>query len=150
MAQRGGSVSTQVRYGERVNSPIIGRGEADILIAFEKMEAMRWLEFLSKSGKLIVNDHEIESAPILAGKEPYPEGLIEALSQKTSALVIPASKMAMELGNIRVMNIIMLGVLVKQAGLESIDWKKEMKNLIKPKFVDLNLKAFELGYQYKV
>jgi indolepyruvate ferredoxin oxidoreductase beta subunit len=99
---------------------------------------------------LIVNDHEIESAPILAGKESYPEGLIEALSQKTSALVIPASKMAMELGNIRVMNIIMLGVLVKQAGLESIDWKKEMKNLIKPKFVDLNLKAFELGYQYKV
>jgi indolepyruvate ferredoxin oxidoreductase beta subunit len=150
MAQRGGSVSTQVRYGERVNSPIIGRGEADILIAFEKMEAMRWLEFLSKSGKLIVNDHEIESAPILAGKESYPEGLIEALSQKTSALVIPANKMAMELGNIRVMNIIMLGVLVKQAGLESIDWKKEMKNLIKPKFVDLNLKAFELGYQYKV
>ena len=66
MAQRGGSVSTQVRYGERVNSPIIGRGEADILIAFEKMEAMRWLEFLSKSGKLIVNDYEIASAPILS------------------------------------------------------------------------------------
>ncbi len=150
MAQRGGSVSTQVRYGERVNSPIIGRGEADILIAFEKMEAMRWVEFLSKSGKLIVNDHEIESAPILAGKESYPEGVLEALSEKTSTLVIPASKMAIELGNIRVMNIIMLGVLVKQAGLESIDWKKEMKNLIKPKFVDINLKAFELGYQYKV
>src|SRR6056297_221152 len=150
MAQRGGSVSTQVRYGERVNSPIIGRGDADILIAFEKMEAMRWLEFLSKTGKLIVNDHEIESAPILAGKESYPEGILEALSQKSSTLIIPATKMALELGNIRVMNIIMLGVLVKQAGLESIDWEKEMKNLIKPRFVDINLKAFELGYEYQV
>ncbi len=150
MAQRGGSVSTQVRYGERVNSPIIGRGEADILIAFEKMEAMRWLEFLSKSGKLIVNDHETKSAPILAGKESYPEGILEALSQKTTTLVIPATNMAMELGNIRVMNIIMLGVLIQQSGLESIDWKKELNNLIKPAFVDINLKAFELGYQYKV
>ena len=150
MAQRGGSVSTQVRYGEHVNSPIIGRGEADILIAFEKMEAMRWVEFLSKSGKLIVNDYEIESAPILAGKETYPEGVLETLSKKTSTLVIPATKMAMEMGNIRVMNIIMLGVLVKQAGLASIDWKKEMNNLIKPKFVDINLKAFDLGYQYNI
>jgi len=146
MAQRGGSVSTQVRYGERVNSPIIGRGEADILIAFEKMEAMRWLEYLSKNGQLIVNDHEIESAPILAGKDNYPQGILSALSQKTSALVVPATKMAIELGNIRVMNVIMLGVLVKQGGLESIDWKIELKKLIKPKFVDINLKAFEMGY----
>ena len=146
MAQRGGSVSTQVRYGERVNSPIIGRGEADILIAFEKMEAMRWLEFLSKSGKLIVNDYEIASAPILSGKETYPKGILESLSRKTENIVLPATKMALGLGNIRVMNVIMLGVLVKHAGLETIDWRVEIKNMVKSRFVDINLKAFELGF----
>ncbi|MFP4461376.1 MAG: indolepyruvate oxidoreductase subunit beta [Thermotogota bacterium] len=146
MAQRGGSVSTQIRYGERVSSPIIGRGEADILIAFEKMEAMRWLEFLSKTGKLIVNDQKIESAPILAGKESYPKDILKMLSQRTTLQIVPATKMAVELGNIRVMNVIMLGVLVKQTGLESIDWKVEIKNLVKPKFADINLEAFELGY----
>jgi len=146
MAQRGGSVSTQVRYGEQVNSPIIGRGEADILIAFEKMEAMRWLPFLSKEGKLIVNDYEIDSAPILAGKDAYPRGILKYLSENTDSVVIEATKLALEMGNIRVMNVIMLGLLVKQAGLESIDWKDEIKNLVKPRFVDINLMAFDRGF----
>jgi len=146
MAQRGGSVSTQVRYGEHVHSPIIGRGEADIVIAFEKMEAMRWLEFLSRSGKLIVNDQQIESAPILAGKEVYPKGIGEKLEQMADARIIPATKMAMALGNIRVMNVIMLGVLVKEAGLEGIDWKEEIKRMVKPRFMTINIQAFELGF----
>ncbi|HOO32187.1 MAG TPA: indolepyruvate oxidoreductase subunit beta [Thermotogota bacterium] len=146
MAQRGGSVSTQVRYGEKVDSPIIGRGEADILVAFEKMEAMRWIEFLSKSGKLIVNDFEIESATVLSGKEIYPEGINEALREKGNLKLIQASKLALELGNIRVMNIIMLGIMIKELGLEKIDWKAEMEKLIKPRFVEMNKRAFDLGY----
>lgn len=146
MAQRGGSVSTQVRYGEKVNSPIIGRGEADILIAFEKMEAMRWIEFLSKNGKLIVNDFEIASATVLAGKEKYPDGINESLAEKSDFKLIQASKMALELGNIRVMNIIMLGIMIKELELEKIDWKSEMENMIKPRFVEINKKAFDLGY----
>ncbi|HPF17049.1 MAG TPA: indolepyruvate oxidoreductase subunit beta [Thermotogota bacterium] len=146
MAQRGGSVSTQVRYGEHVHSPIIGRGEADIVIAFEKMEAMRWMEFLSKKGKLIVNDQQIESAPILAGKEVYPEGIKEKLEQRAGARIIPATKMAIELGNIRVMNVIMLGVLVKEAGLEGIDWQGEIRKMVKPRFTEINIQAFQLGF----
>lgn len=146
MAQRGGSVSTQVRFAEKVDSPIIGRGEADLLIAFEKMEAMRWIEFLSKKGKLIVNDFEIESATVLAGKEKYPDGINEALAEKVDMKLIEASKMALELGNIRVMNIIMLGIMIKELDLGNINWKNEMERLIKPRFVEINKKAFDLGY----
>jgi indolepyruvate ferredoxin oxidoreductase beta subunit len=146
MAQRGGSVSTQVRYGDDVSSPIIGRGEADILIAFEKMEAMRWIEFLSKDGKLIVNDFEIESATVLAGKEKYPDGINEALDEKADRKLVEASKMALDLGNIRVMNIIMLGIMIRELNLGKIDWKTEMERLIKPRFVEINKKAFDLGY----
>ena len=116
------------------------------MIAFEKMEAMRWLEFLSRSGKLIVNDQQIESAPILAGKEVYPKGIGEKLEQMADARIIPATKMAMALGNIRVMNVIMLGVLVKEAGLEGIDWKEEIKRMVKPRFMTINIQAFELGF----
>lgn len=146
MAQRGGSVSTQVRFGEQVDSPIIGRGEADVLMSFEKMEAARWLEYLSLDGKLIVNDYEIGSAPILSGKAVYPADILKRLEEKAELYVIPGSKMATELGNIRVMNVIMLGVLVKKMKMDSIDWKKEISNLVKPRFVEINLKAYELGY----
>ena len=86
MAQRGGSVSTQVRYGDEVYSPIIGKGEADILVSFEKMEALRWLEYLKPDGKVIVNDYEIPSAPILMGKKDYPEGILDLIKIK----LIPA------------------------------------------------------------
>ena len=90
MAQRGGSVSTQVRCGNKVFSPIIGKGEADILVSFESMEALRWLEYLKPNGKVVVNDYEIPSAPILAGKQDYPKGVINIIEKKANTSVMNA------------------------------------------------------------
>lgn len=145
MAQRGGSVSTQVRYGDEVFSPIIGRGEADVLVSFEAMEALRWLEYLKPNGKVVVNDYKIPSAPILMGKEDYPEGVIDIIKSKSNTSVINAANIAEELGNMKVMNIVLLGALVKAIDLSDIDWEKAIKDNVKEKFVDINLKAFQRG-----
>ncbi len=99
MAQRGGSVSTQVRYGEKIYSPIIGSGQADILVSFETMETMRWLEFLKPDGVVVVNDYEIPSAPILTGKADYPQGIIEMVSDKARTKVVNAADISEKLGN---------------------------------------------------
>lgn len=145
MAQRGGSVSTQVRYGDKVYSPIIGRGEADILVSFESMEALRWLEYLKPDGKVVVNDYEIPSAPILAGKQDYPEGVIDLIKEKANTNVINAGKIAENLGNMKVMNIVLLGALIKAMDLTHIDWEKVIKDSVKEKFVDININAFHAG-----
>ena len=145
MAQRGGSVSTQVRYGENVSSPIIGRGEADVILSFEKMEALRWLEYLKPNGIVVVNDYEIASAPILMGKEDYPEGVIDIIKSKAETSVINGAKIAEELGNLRVMNIVLFGALVKAMDLEDIDWEKVIKNSLKERFVDINIEAYNKG-----
>ncbi len=112
MAQRGGSVTTQVRFGEKVHSPIIGKGQADILVSFESMEAIRWLEFLNPNGKAVVNEYEIPSAPILMGNADYPEGVIEKIKEKVDTDVLDAGKIAEEVGNSKTMNIVLLGALV--------------------------------------
>ncbi|QQY80115.1 indolepyruvate ferredoxin oxidoreductase beta subunit [Keratinibaculum paraultunense] len=145
MAQRGGSVSTQVRYGDEVFSPIIGRGEADVLVSFEAMEALRWLEYLKPDGKVVVNNYKIPSAPILMGKEEYPEGVIDIIKNKADTSIINAAEIAEELGNMKVMNIVLLGALVEAMNLSDIDWEKTIKNNIKEKFIDINLEAFERG-----
>lgn len=145
MSQRGGSVSSQVRYGEKVESPVIEIGGADILVSFEKMEALRWLKYLKPSGRVIVNDYEIASMPILSGRAEYPNGIIEEMSSKVPTTVIDAAKKAEELGNSKVMNIILLGTIIKSMGLEEIDWGKIIKENVKPQFVDVNLKALEVG-----
>ena len=126
MAQRGGSVSTQVRYGDSVSSPIIGRGEADILVSFETMEGLRWLEYLKPEGKIVVNDYEIPSAPILMGKNDYPEGVLDLIKSKADTSVIKAAEIAEDLGNLKVMNVVLFGALVKAMDLKGIDWEKEI------------------------
>jgi len=145
MAQRGGSVSNQVRYGKKLYSPIIDKGQADILVAFETMEAVRWSPFLKKGGLLVVNDYRIPSAPILTGAADYPEGLLEALAAQAPTTVIKAGEIAENLGNSKAMNIVLFGALVRKMGLENIDWAAQIKANVKPAFVDLNLKAFEAG-----
>ena len=121
MSQRGGNVSTQVRYGEKVYSPIVGAGEADVIVAFEKMEALRWLEYLKPDGKLVVNDFEIPSAPILMGVAEYPEGILEILQEKADTLVFKAGEIAESLGTAKAMNIVLLGALVKAMKVEGVD-----------------------------
>ena len=145
MAQRGGSVSTQVRYGEKVYSPIIGRGEADVLVAFEKMEAVRYAAFLKPSGTAVVNDLSIMPLPVATGMAAYPEGAIEAMQKAFRVLVVPASEIAGRLGNPKCMNIILLGALVKAFHLEGIDWKNALTETIPPKAIAINLAAFQAG-----
>ena len=145
MSQRGGSVSSQVRYGDKVESPVIELGGADILVSFEKMEALRWLEYLKPNGKVVVNDYQINSIPILSGKFDYPAGVIEELSSKVKTTVVEAARHAQELGNEKVMNVILLGTIIKAMGLEKIDWTKIIKDNVKEKLVDINLKALEVG-----
>lgn len=145
MSQRGGSVSSQVRYGDKVESPVIEIGGADILVSFEKMEAMRWLKYLKPDGKVVVNDFEINSMPILSGKAEYPEGIIEELSRKVKTVAIDGAKQAEALGNSKVMNVILLGAIIKSMGLEEINWEKIIRDNVKSQFVDLNLKAMKAG-----
>ena len=146
MSQRGGNVSTQVRFGKKVYAPIIGIAEADVIIAFEKMEALRWIECLKPGGKMVINDFEIPSVPILMGTEKYPQGIIEELSSKCSVLTVKAAEIAKGLGNEKAMNIVLLGALIKAMDVPGIDWKALIKKNVKAAFLDLNLKAFEAGY----
>ena len=145
MAQRGGSVSTQVRYGKKVYSPIIGLGDADIIVSFETMEALRWLEYLNPKGKAVVNDYKIPSAPILSGKAEYPGNVLEIIKSKADTTVIKAAEIAEKLGNPRTMNIVLFGALVKGMKLTDIDWEKAIRSNVKPNTVDINIKAFKAG-----
>ena len=145
MAQRGGSVSNQVRFGAKVFSPIIGKGQADILVAFEMMEAMRWLEYLKPGGKIVVNDYRIPSGPILIGACDYPEQVLESLKAKADTTVIQASEIAKQIGNARTMNLVLFGALVKGMNLTQIDFAAEIAANVKPETLKLNLEAFRAG-----
>ena len=152
MSQRGGSVSTQIRFGEKINSPIIGIGEADVLVAFERMEALRWIEYLKPGGQMIVNDFAIPSLPVLMGTCEYPEGIIEELQSKTNLIILNAQEIALELGNSKAMNIVLLGAAVKALNNQfsgehaDIDWHEIIKDSVKSSFVDINILAFEKGH----
>lgn len=147
MAQRGGSVTTQVRFGEKVYSPIIGKGQADILVSFEEMETAKWMEFVKPEGTVVINQFRIPSAPILIGASDYPAGVVaEVKSKVDNTQIIPAADMAKELGNVKAMNVIMVGALVKGLGLTDIDWEAVITALVKEKYVPLNIKAFKMGF----
>jgi len=145
MSQRGGNVSTQIRFGKKVYSPIVGKGEADVIVAFEKMEALRWIEYLKKGGKMVINDFEIPSLPIQQGVARYPEGILEELGNKADISVFKAGEIAAGLGNAKAMNVVLLGALVKAMAIPGIDWEAAVRNNVKKEFLDLNLKAFQAG-----
>ncbi|MDD4507947.1 MAG: indolepyruvate oxidoreductase subunit beta [Eubacteriaceae bacterium] len=145
MSQRGGSVCSQVRYGDDVQSPVIELGTADIIVAFEKMEAMRYIEFLKPDGKVIVNNSEIWPMPVVIGKKTYNKDILGELKKLATTKVIEASDLALKMGNEKVTNVILLGTIVKAMGLDNINWNEIIKNNVKPKFVDLNMKAMAKG-----
>lgn len=146
MSQRGGSVSSQVRYGdEPVASPVIELGGADVLVSFEEMEALRWLGYLKAGGKVIVNDYRIAPMPVVSGKVAYPEGILDELRTKAVVRVIDAAKEAEALGNPKVMNVILLGTIVKSMGLDSIDWAAIIAANVKPALAELNVAALGVG-----
>lgn len=151
MSQRGGSVTTQIKYGDHVYAPNIGLGEADYLASFEKVEALRFLPYLKPGGTLVTDDYQILSMPVAAGLATYPEGVVEELKRLVpQAIVVPAGQLALELGQIRVQNIILLGALVKVMGLTAVDWSKLVADMVPAKARDLNLKALDIGLNYKV
>jgi indolepyruvate ferredoxin oxidoreductase beta subunit len=147
MSQRGGSVSSHVRYGEKVEAPVIEPGSVDILVAFEELEALRWLSYLHPEGKLIVNNYRINPMPVITGAVQYPEGICEELSAKVKAVIFNAGEEAIRLGNARVMNIILLGATIKLMDLERINWEGIIHKNIKSAFVDINLRALIRGQE---
>lgn len=145
MSQRSGSVSTQVRFGTKVYSPIIGEGTADILVSFEEMEAARYAHFLKKDGKAVVNTYRIPSMPILTGTRDYPDDIIGMLRQRVSTMALDATGIAEKVGNPKSANVVLLGALVKAMGLTDIDWNPIIAKTVKPAFIDVNRKAFAAG-----
>ena len=145
-SQRGGSVSTQVRFGKKVYSPIIGEGTADLLVSFEEMEAARYAKYLKKDGKIVVNTYRIPSMPILSGSRTYPEHIIESLSEQVPTMSLDATKIATDLGNPKSANVVLLGALIKAIGMTDIDWKAIIAKAVKPKFIEVNQKAFDAGF----
>lgn len=149
MAQRGGSVTTQVRYGKKIDSPIIGKGSADVIVSFEKIEALRWIDYLKPNGRLVVNNHKIDSATVISGLEKYPENILEKLEKNIKKLtILDADKEAKNIGNSKVQNVILLGSLIKALEIEKLDWEKIIKENVKENFVEINLKALECGMNF--
>ena len=147
MAQRGGSVVTFVRYGEKVAEPIVEEGQADVLIAFEKLEALRYAHFLKKDGAIVVNDQRIDPMPVVTGAAQYPENIIENLSKEYSVYKVNAMEEALKLGNSKVFNIIVLGMAAKHMDFSKEDWLKVIEKTVPPKTVEINKNAFNVGFQ---
>jgi indolepyruvate ferredoxin oxidoreductase beta subunit len=146
MSQRGGSVTTHIRYGDqKVYSPVIEKGDADIIVAFEKMEALRYLDYLKEDGHVVVNDIEIPGMPITSGNVEYPAGITEELKKHARTTVVNATQKALEVGSIKVMNVVLLGTIVAGMNLQHINWDKIITENVKPAFVELNKKALKTG-----
>ena len=147
MAQRGGSVVTYVRYGEKVAEPIVEEGQADVLIAFERLEALRYAHFLKKDGVIIVNDQRIDPMPVVTGVAKYPDGIIEKLSKKYRVVSVDAMDEAIKMGNSRVFNVIILGIAAKNMDFPKEQWIEVIKKTVPQKTIDINVAAFEKGYE---
>ena len=149
MSQRGGDVISQVRYSrDKVYSPVIEKGTADIVVAFEEMEALRNLVYLKRNGAVVVNRVRIPSMTILTGAEVYPDDIMEEISKATeNVTALYATAMAESLGNAKAANVILLGALVRSMGLDDIDWEEIVAKNVKAKFKDLNIAAFKAGME---
>lgn len=150
MSQRGGSVVTYVRYGDKVWSPVICRGEADIILSFELLEAARWLPYLKKEGVIVVNTQEINPMPVITGAMTYPENIVEKIRAKDVKVVAADTlSLAREAGNEKASNVALIGLMGKYLGFDVETLREAVKMSVPPKFLDVNMKAFELGYLYE-
>ena len=145
MSQRGGSVSTQVHFGDKVYAPVVGKGEADILVAFERMEALRYAEYLKPDGVAIINDYAMPSVSTAAGLCQYPEGCVEAMEKLFDCHVLDAEAIALFLGNAKCMNVVLFGAMTKVLGMDDVNWEEIIRQTVPAKFVDLNLRAYRAG-----
>ena len=146
MSQRGGSVVTYIRYGEKVYSPVIERGQADMIISFEELEAARWLSFLKKGGKIVTNTQQIEPMPVITGAAEYPQNIIEDMKAKgVDVTAIDALSLALEAGTARAVNVVLMGVVSKMFDFEESVWTAALEKCVPPKVIEVNKKAFALG-----
>ena len=148
MSQRGGSVVTYVRYGEKVFSSVIEKGEADIILSFEQLESARWLPYLKKGGVLITGTQKIDPMPVIMGKASYPKNILEKLSEKgVKVIPVDALTLALEAGSAKSANVVLLGAAVKFLGIDKDEFAEIVRSSVPPKTVEANLKAFESGYR---
>ena len=147
MSQRGGSVVTYVRFGEKVYSPIITEGEADYILSFEKLEAARWASYLKEGGEIIVNTQEIDPMPVIIGAATYPTDILEELKNKGVKIdAVDALSVAEKAGSVKAVNIVLLSRFAKRFSVSYEKWIEAIEKTVAPKFVEMNKKAFELGY----
>lgn len=146
MSQRGGSVVTYVKYSEKVYSPIIDQGEADLILAFEELEAYRALPYLKKGGKMIVNTQRINPMPVITGAMEYPQNIVSKLQRKINLVSVDALSIAKKAGNIKAVNVALIGLLASSMSVKKEIWIEVLKETVPSKFLEVNLKAFELGY----
>ena len=150
MSQRGGDVISTVRYGDQVFSPLPALKETDYILAFEKLEALRNINYLSEKGIVLVNDFEWQPLPVAAGFEKYPQDVVAQLQKLSGELVlIPATRLAAELGNDKASNVVLIGLLASRMDIDKKIWLEVIHRKVPPRFLDLNLKAFESGYGFK-
>lgn len=146
MSQRGGSVVTYVKYGEKVYSPVIEKGEADAVISFEMLEAARCVPFLKKGGHLITSTQQIDPMPVVMGKTEYPAGLADKIKEAGVELTaIDALALAEEAGSSKASNVALMGALSNRLDFSEDLWNKAIEECVPPKFLELNKKAFRLG-----
>jgi indolepyruvate ferredoxin oxidoreductase beta subunit len=149
MAQRGGSVITHVRFGKKVYSPLIEEGSADCILAFEKLEALRYIAYLKKNGLVIINDRQIAPMSVLVGAASYPEDIEKTVQTYGKTHCVDAATIALEVGNIRTVNIILLGVLSTFLQFKQKSWTQAIRQNVKERFIDLNIDAFKRGASLK-
>ena len=146
MSQRGGSVVTYVRYGEKVYSPVVDKGEADFIISFEMLEAARWVEYLKKGGTIVTNTQEINPMPVIIGAAEYPQNLAEKIAEKGINIeAFDALSLAEEAGTSKAVNLVLLGRISKYFDFTDEEWMDAIEKSVPAKFLELNKKAFSLG-----
>ena len=146
MAQRGGSVVTFVRFGDKVFEPVVEEGEVDVLISFERLEAQRYAHFLKPNGVLVVNDTRIDPMTVVIGAASYPEGIIESLKERHTVYTVDGGKVARDLGNSKVLNSVVLGLAAKYIGFSEDEWLAVIEKTVPLKTVEINKAAFRAGY----
>jgi indolepyruvate ferredoxin oxidoreductase beta subunit len=149
MSQRGGNVVTYVKMGEKIYSPVIEKNEADILLCFEQLEALRWIDYAKKDASIIINTQKIDPMPVIIGKAKYPENIIDNIkADYPNVISVPALEMAKSCGSIKAVNVVMIGVMARHTDIAREIWIEAIEKTVKPQFKDMNVKAFLAGYEY--
>lgn len=147
MAQRGGSVVTQIRLGEKVYSPVISEGEADVILAFEQLEALRWLSCLKPGGTVIINSQQISPVPVLAGAAEYPGDITGKIKERVAdVVVLDALQAALDCGNAKAANVVLLGAMAQKLPVDEQTWRDALASIVPPRLLEINNAAFTTGF----